>query len=582
MNDEAIQIFNAAIALDSAFFPAQLKRALAEANAHQDEEAEEHFSELKEIFPCNRSILIGQARNLSWADRYDEAMELYESILALNLRDPLPRREYARVASWAKRDAESYEAYEKLFNQRVDQVLDNGLRDLEREAGDPVFSELIARYSDQYSGDSIYRGYEDVSAQKDQYLTPLPAHLQERFQLLLANLHSSYRIQKSAYLEQQAKRTKLNLRFSQALDRYKELLLFSPGNQEAWFDYAQVYCALGLGDCAEAAYTKLLIIEPLHNRAPLALEHNRINSHLALYDEFSYWHEDGRGDISSITRLKNQFGAELPLSERLRVTLSYDRYEERPTSMDTSIPADGFSLGAKGVVNEYLRGRVEWNHKSYDDDDFDNTDTGIAQLVLNARDYFDIGFDYRRSDELYNLFGIAQGIQADRTGLFAHSFITRRLEGNARLEHAEYSDENNSNEFDLGAGYAFTDHPRILKLTLSGELSDTKHNDEIILVGDTVADIIHPYWTPQDYSSAAITFEWNHDLSRLLFCGTDQHYYDLKLGFGIDSEDNPAMRLEALWNYDFSDRWRLRFQALLHNSRDWDAEGLWASMHYRF
>jgi len=43
-----------------------------------------------------------------------------------------------------------------------------------------------------------------------------------------------------------AKELGWNKRYTQAMNAYKQLICFEPGNEEAFFDYAQVECSQGL------------------------------------------------------------------------------------------------------------------------------------------------------------------------------------------------------------------------------------------------------------------------------------------------------------------------------------------------
>jgi len=95
-------------------------------------------------------------------------------------------------------------------------------------------------------------------------------------------------------------------------------------------------------------------------------------------------------------------------------------------------------------------------------------------------------------------------------------------------------------------------------------------------------NIVYPYWTPKDILESAITFEWYHDLSTELFCGAPLHYYDIRASIGTDSQNNDMARLEGDWHNEFSDHWAFVLKAVVHRSRDWDANGLWAEFQYQF
>ena len=144
-----------------------------------------------------------------------------------------------------------------------------------------------------------------------------------------------------------------------------------------------------------------------------------------------------------------------------------------------------------------------------------------------------------------------------------------------RFDSLAYSDDNTGCVSNLSAGWTFFEHPREFKVILSGEHRNAAHPSVYHYQGSNLADITHPYWTPVDYFGGAITLEWRHDLSRFFTCGDQLHYYDLKASFGYDTEDNPAFALRGEWFYQFSRRWTLAAEGMVHLSREWNAQGLW-------
>jgi hypothetical protein len=193
-----------------------------------------------------------------------------------------------------------------------------------------------------------------------------------------------------------------------------------------------------------------------------------------------------------------------------------------------------------------------------------------------------IGMGYDRTDELYNYFGIKQGIQANSWWMSVNSDITHKLEVMGQAKYMSYNDDNDAQRYLLGAGYSFTDHPRIFKVALTGEYRNTKDSDEYHYEDDHLVNITHPYWTPQNYYAGGVTFEWYHDLSKLLFCGSQLHFYDLALTLGTDTESNPSVELRGEWHYEFLNHWTFSITGLIHRSQSWDAEGMWGSIRYQF
>jgi len=391
-----------------------------------------------------------------------------------------------------------------------------------------------------------------------------------------------YQIQKSGFLESQAKWLAWNRRFARSAEDYRELIEFEPGNQEALFDYAQVLCAVGLCDEEAKAYEQVLKIDPLNNRAGLALERQRTRSHPAVSAGYSYWEESGYGDLSQMRRHHTELAADIPLHCRYHLQFAAHRWLEEPIGFSDSFQSYGHTISFSGVLNAYFSAAAAWTRHYYEDGELEDQNTGFAQLAINLKDYAKLELGYDRTSQYVNEFAVLQGIQADAWWLSLSSYVTRRLELRLGARYLEYTDDNDAQVYSLGAGYAFTDHPRILKLNLLGEYRDTRETNVFHYDGTELVDITHPYWAPQSYFAGVVGLEWYHDLSRFLFCGSELHYYDLRLSTGTASDDNALIAVQAEWHYEFANHWTVQLKGLLHRSRQWDANGFWGTLQYRF
>jgi hypothetical protein len=401
-------------------------------------------------------------------------------------------------------------------------------------------------------------------------------------EVVLADLYPAFVVQKAAYLEGEGKRLAWNRRFVRAMETYESLIDFAPGNQEAAFDHAQIQCALGLCDREETSYERLLDVDPLHSLAALALERVKIRGNPSLEAGGRYWSERGRGELAAMDRYRTDLGLDVRLDCRFHLRVTGHHWVEHPSDGDTSHGADGFTLGFNGVFTPSVRGEAGWTRKVYRRDAFEDTDTGYARVWWNLRDLVTMGLGYERTDELTNRFGLQQGIQSDAYQFSLQSHITRRLEALAQVRTVRYTDDNGLRHLVLAGGYSFTDHPRTLKVTVTGEYRDAREPNAFHYDGERLVDITHPYWTPQDYAAGAVTLSWNHDLSERLFCGAERHVYDLALTVGTDTEHNPSVAVRGEWHVEFLDHWTLHVNGLIHRSELWDAESVGMTLRYRF
>jgi tetratricopeptide (TPR) repeat protein len=581
-NGVAIACYEEALKRDAACFPARMGLAEILAVDHRFDRAIDAFKELAREYPGDSKIWISLARALGWSKRYDESIKVYNEICRANPLDPVPRMEKARTAAWGKRMEEAEETYRALCEPPVDRQLLSALEPFRRGSYDPRLSELFDKIDGIDKRGSLYEGYETFSKGLSSLQPTLPPGQTRSLETVRLSLLPLYRIQKGAYLESRAKALAMNGRFTQAMDTYEELTAFRPGNEEAHFDYAQIQCALGLSDREADTYERLLTLDPLHGLAGMALERQQIRISPSVTGGYSYWKEEGRGELARIARQRADLSLDFPILSTYHLKVAGHRWVESPTRWDGNYQAYGYSVELNGVVNPYISGALNFTRKDYTSKGLKDEYLGFANLWFNLRDYARLGLGFDRRDELYNNFGVKQGIQADHWWAELISRITKRLEVRGMADIIYYTDDNRGQFYGLSIGYAFTDHPRVFKVMAAGEYRDTKHKDAYQYDGPNLVDITHPYWTPQNYYAGSVTFEWNHDLSKLFFCGCEANSYDIRLTLGTDTEINPAIRVEGGWHYEFLGHWVLNLKGLVHRSKLWNAEALWASLQYRF
>jgi tetratricopeptide (TPR) repeat protein len=581
LNKESIVFYEKAFKADVLYFPAYIGLAQVLAVDHQYERSLKMLQSLAAL-PDASKTLIWQARVLSWSKNYKESIEAYEKIEALNNIDPVPKKEKARVAVWGKMMDSADVFYTKMYTPAVDKMFLKAVSGILSDIDNPFMKDAFAGLKESAEKGTLYQGYEEFSKTFELHKKDMPVEQKIMIEQKLLEFLPDYRIQKSVFLENTAKQHAWNKRYIHALDTYEKLIDSTPGNEEAIFDYAQVQCSLGMCYREKATYNRLLNIDPLHNLAGIALKRQKIRSNPSLQSGYSYWMEDGRGDLSQITRNSFDFGLDMPLFCQYHLSLTTHRWLENPRFNHKTYGAKGYTILFNGMVNPFIKGEASWTHKQYDNAEVSARDTGHANLWFNLKDYVHFGTGYERTDELYNYFGIKHGTQADSWWAGARSDIMRRLEINGKMRIIRYNDNNDGQHHFISAGYAFTDHPKIFKVTMTGEYRDTKHENIFAYSGSNLIDITHPYWTPKNYTGAGLTLEWHHDYSSLFFCGNELRFYDIRVSFGADSENNPSVKVEGEWRHEFYDHWTISLKGMIHSSPQWSASGLWAFIKYQF
>ena len=553
---------------------------------------------LGSIVPSNQQISdtrtkLFLARILGWIRDYEHSLALYQEILDDHPENYQTRREAARTAYWAKDNQLGDSLYRQLFTPPVDKLLARRLAKAAKREKNRELIPILRKLSPQNPTSTIFKDYESLERRLQDQNSPIPAQIQEQVQDVLYDLKPEYVLHKQAWLEYKAKQAMWNKRFIPAMHDLQALVRFEPENQEARFDLAQTQCVLGLCDQEADTYTRLLDLEPKHNLARRALKRQKSRSSPALTTGYSLWEEEGRGELSQMRRQRSDMNLDVPFFCRHGLGLSYSRYWENPKRHSGSVAANSLGLQGRATLNAFWSGNFAVQVKDYLDNEYERQETGHLGLRLNAWDVVRFRFRFKRQSILPNAFALEQGIYEDTWRIGVASAVTHALSATIGGEYADYSDDNSGVQADAAVGYALTEHPREIKITVSGEYRHITNESQEIRTrqpdseiqnnqGVVLTDISHPYWTPQDYLGTALTLEWRHDLSEFQFCGTRENIYDLQLIVGTDTESNPSLELKGTYSLDFAENWKLELEGMVHESRDWDARALHLGVKYRF
>ena len=579
----AVRCLKAARVRDPEYFPAHLQLAEFLAIDAKYDDALREFASLRELLPQNRQILLGEARALAWGRRYDESLEAYARLADRNSADPVPRREAARTAGWGKRRERGAELYATAWKENpVDQKLAAQLRViLDGADGSPVVQRWRRWAEQPEEAAEPFYWTERFSAERFELRGALPENRRARIDQVHTDLLAALRLQRAWWLEDRAKQSAWDRRYAASESYFSRLLTVEPGNEEAMFDLAQVQAAQGLGQREAATLTRLVAIDANHRLATEALRRREIRSDPLATIEGRYWRERGRGELSSLRRTVLAGRVEDTSSHQYTVRLEGELGREKPTTRTGRYAYRSIGFGAEGVVTPWLSGSASFKHREFYDQRIGHADSGQAQVWL-AHNSVAAGVGYEKREELTNEFALFQGTRSDQVWLGGRAVVPRQLEVNARATSMKYSDDNAGWMMTVQPAYAWTDHPRLFKTILILEARDTDDETNFVRTGGLLTNLIHPYWTPRNYVHGALTLEWYHDLARDFFAGAQQHYYDVRVTFGTDSESNPGVTFEADWRREWHDRWMAQASVYLHESKEWDALGLRLWLARRF
>lgn len=514
------------------------------------DQALRYYRAAAEMDPEHLPAILGYAETLSITYRYQDALDIYEELLDLFPGNSKSMLSIARVTGWSKHYDLSIDRYDEIISEHPE---------------DPVLYREKARTA--LWGHKFNIGMETYDELLERSVESLADEL----------------IHTSIYLEKKAKALVWNKRYIHSLQAYQKLLAFNPGNEDGLFDYAQSFCDLNLCDCAANVYDTILNLDPSHNLAKQASARNDLKCHPIIQNNVSYWREIGTGTFSQsqIARYKWETVYEQPLTCRAHLRFLQQEYVENPFYNYKFYPAIGQSVEADYIINANVSAFVSATYKNYFGK-FKPTITSRNWLLFNANDYFRVLLSCNKIDEIYNYFSLKQKIQSINTIAKVSADFTHAWSASATYENYRYNDHNKQNHVNLYTEYQFTDTPYIFKLILQGDYRNTLHDTINIVVGTTLVDVIHPYWTPIDYYAGSLTFETLYDYREFVYCESPQRYVDLKITGSTDSVNNPGIQVIFEWKHEFFRHWGFEVKGLLHRSKQWNAEGAWGTFYYRF
>lgn len=556
----ALRFYEEAAKRDPDFIPVKMAFAELLGVENQYDKSIDVYKMLLTDFPGSTKIRTEHARTLAFAGRYKEGIAEFERI---NHDFPMNRvsiREAARVAFWGKRVDQGTKLYKSLLVPSVDQTLSKRLTEIGESS---TFS--------QNDSPSI-EGFERALSELEKAPHRPTDTARNNVAVILGSLYGEYRLQKEVSLELASKTALWNRRPRDARRALDELVAFEPGNKEAIFDLAQVSCAQDDLSDSKACYDRLLSLAPLHKIAPEARERLADRRAPAFLSSAYARSENGRGELARFSRSLFTAGFETPVSDSTTFAVLANYAREVPHDKRRSYDSLGPTLDTTTRFNNSLKANAHWTYRSYEDDEFDARHTGAATVWYSYADWVELSAGYERSDEIYNRFGLEDGIQSDAVWFALDGKLTRSTEYRLSVRQLWYTDSNDRQILSFDIAEALTEQPRTLKIGFRGEYHDTSEENVFIAGPSGVEDIVHPYWTPKQYGSGFLTIEWFHELAEILFCHQRRHYYRLRTEPFMATDGNVGAELSAEWMIELENRLGFGARGSLQRSQLYDAE----------
>lgn len=312
---------------------------------------------------------------------------------------------------------------------------------------------------------------------------------------------------------------------------YEELLTLEPYEQHLAFELGQAQGTLGNTTNAIDAYAGLLENNPNHRDGAVALEGKQLERCQRLTTDTRFVRERGRDGMTSIDRFGQYVGYQFPRTdENEHLAFGYGRLSLSPT-YGSGTEGDAVTFKYRKQLHADLG---PWLSSYVPMALFVDGEVQRYDHWVSTRPVMVAGVEFETYKDLIwtiagttdNVLENGEALQQDiyrggvRTGL--NYKPCNWWECGALYEFQEYSDDNSRHAAEFRSRLQLTPDPR--RLSLVGDLYYWNFAQASVFSPgpDPFNNMIHPYWTPQDYWMGGVGLEWKQWLSWDRFNGA-QH-----------------------------------------------------------
>ena len=493
------------------------------------------YKRAKEIFqgvidkqPGNREARVHLADALAYGKEYDKATAMYRDVLQTEENREV-KKKLAEVLSWDKQYRQALDLYDEMLAEKDDLKIR-----LQRAR--------ILGWSRKY-GQSL-----------------------REYQLILDAGYDEL-----VELEMNAKRAYWSNRIKHAIYYYNKLIEKDTENAEAMFDLSQVYSYQSMWEEAISEYKRILEVSPNHLRAKEALQKVEfISSRVSLKTGYQFFEADSKDRVNDIRKHTFFNRLSYPVDYNLRMDVYYNLTSRSFSDFSDVRENEG------GIKITYRNNPTWWLGGFYDFIDYNKNIDSIDMFggSLHFRT-FDIGissFSYQRERLDNSSAVIRDNYYRDNVKGRLDLDISKRFKWGIDYLFSDYSDDNFKHEPGVDMLYYLSLEPEKLTVQYRYFYKD-------------FADKMKEYFSPQDFWTHTLTFNWRHFLNKEeVFFGADDLYYDLTYDISVDSEDIVGHKFGAELNWDVNKRLNFNIRGALVDTSDdvYKDKSITASVKYYF
>ncbi len=527
--------------------------------------------------PTNVRGHLAMARSFTTTQNYRKASAQYDQLIAIDPEFTVPPRERARILFSDKQFSAARSQYNVALSPTPDEhVLGQMAYHAQRDAR---LKQAFGVYlSGDMKGPALRAELARLESSCPDEVARLATHR------LICDYDATLAWQEAFRLERDGKELEGN-RDYMAIPQYNATNQSEPTNAETLFDEGQTYAALKMTQAALTWYANTLAVDPTHRDATVASERASANISPRLDLTGDMFSQRGRSGVASIDRMRYGSAIALPIGdENEYVQFGYQRVRLDPTDdKGTTGSSSSFRMQKKWDDNRLMTyGQV--NLEQYQD-------------WINTRPTFDVGYWYEHSDVLRtrggafleNVLESGESIRQDiyRDGIYAGMDLkpTRTWNFGGMATYTYYSDDNDSCMGFLYNEVSLSLPPKQLKLVQRASVWSFRESTQFPttpLDPNNLVGAVHPYFSPDIFSTLECRVEWWHWLSRDYFANSNQCYYSLQYGIATDNKLVTYHNAKVLLNYDCNSYLTIGAEGSAIRSSEYDMYQAMAFIQIRF
>jgi predicted Zn-dependent protease len=348
---------------------------------------------------------------------------------------------------------------------------------------------------------------------------------------------------------------------SAASETYEALLALEPYEEHLAFELGQAQGALGETTGAIHSYDHLLDVNPNHRDGQVAREGKQLERCPVVAADTRFVRERGRDGLTSIDRFGEYISYQFPREEKNEyLAFGYGRLSLAPTSgggttgnaitfrYQKQVDADfGPRLSCYVPMAVFIDGEVQ----QYD-------------RLVSTRPVFEAGVKIHTWDDVVlkvsgtmdNVLENGESLQQDiycgglRTDLNYKPW--NEWETDTLYEYQRYSDDNTRYAAEFRSRYQLTPDPSRFTLLTDFVYWNFAEASVFSPGPDPFENMLHPYWTPQNYIMGGVGIEWKRWISWDRFDGAQHCWVSFAAIKRWDNQDQNYMVYRGTLNWDIT------------------------------